>query len=57
MRSRVQRIMKRLVFVLAAIAIAAPAFACINIYGTDLQGKPAETVFSGKDLVEYLKSL
>jgi len=47
--------MTRALLFAIAIATALPALACINTYGTDLQGKPRETFFTGEDLVEYLK--
>lgn len=46
--------MSRLLLFLAAVVVAAPLFACLNTYGTDLQGRPSETLFDGDDLVEYL---
>ena len=46
--------MKRLLLALVVIAAANPLFACINLYGTDLQGKVVPTPFTGNDLVEYL---
>lgn len=46
--------MKRLLLAVAVTAVASPLFACINTYGTDLQGKVVETIFSGDDLVAYL---
>ena len=51
---RVQQIMKRLLVVLAVIAVATPLFACVNTFGTDLKGQFRETFFTGDDLVEYL---
>jgi tetratricopeptide (TPR) repeat protein len=47
-------IMTRAFLSAIAIATALPALACINTYGTDLQGKRVETFFTGGDLVEYL---
>lgn len=46
--------MKHLLLAVAVITAAAPLFACINTYGTDLHGKQVETFHTGDDLVEYL---
>jgi tetratricopeptide (TPR) repeat protein len=48
--------MKRSLLVLALLAFAAPVvMACINAYGTSLNGQTVMTVFeSGDDLVDYL---
>jgi len=34
--------------------LAGPALACINVYGTDLQGKTIDAELTGEDLVQYL---
>lgn len=47
--------MTRALLFALAIAAALPALACLNTFGTDLQGKQVETFYTGDDLVEYLK--
>lgn len=47
-------IMKLLILAVALTAVAAPLFACINTYGTNLQGKIVPTFITEGDLVEYL---
>ena len=46
--------MKHLLIALAVIAAATPLVACINTYGTGLQGQAVATYFTGDDLAEYL---
>lgn len=46
--------MNRLLIAALLFALARPAFACINVYGTDLQGKTVDADLTGEDLVQYL---
>jgi tetratricopeptide (TPR) repeat protein len=47
--------MRRRLLAAAVLTAAVPVWACINTYGTDLQGKAVQSVFEAGDLVAYLK--
>lgn len=46
--------MMRLTMLLAAFLLSMPALACINVYGTDLHGRPAQSFTDPKDLAAEL---
>jgi tetratricopeptide (TPR) repeat protein len=46
--------MMRLAIALAALLTSTPTLACINVYGTDLHGKPRQTFTEPKDLLGEL---